>query len=66
MSVKEILPEYELDVFVCDENNPSDMWFSHRSKEVNIKKDDNEFCTPLDCNITHWQHIEELTKNECY
>lgn len=63
-SVKDALPEYEEEVLVCSEIDPEYMWFSHRSANPNVIRDEQQFCSDVKMpKITHWQRIKPLTKD---
>lgn len=58
------LPDYEEEVLVCNENNPEYMWFSHRSENPDVIRDEHQFCSCVKMpKITHWQRIKPLTKD---
>ena len=59
VSVEDGLPDYEEDVLVCNENEPSDMWFGHRTSDRRVVVDENEFAKGYGT-ITHWHKIDKL------
>lgn len=59
VSVEEELPPYEEDVLVCNENEPSDMWFGHRTSDRRVVVDEHEFAKGYGT-ITHWHKIDKL------
>lgn len=61
MSVEDGLPNWEEDVEVCNENEPGEIWFSHRSNESWVETDAHGFTRPINCfPITHWRKTEKL------
>lgn len=62
ISVKDSLPDYDVSVLVCNENEPDDMWFSHRSNDPMVITREYEFCNYLPLEITHWQKIKPLNE----
>lgn len=59
VSVDDGLPDYEEDVLVCNEKEPSDIWFGHRTSDRRVVVDENEFAKG-DGTITHWHKIDKL------
>jgi hypothetical protein len=59
VSVEEELPPYEEDVLVCNENEPSDIWFGHRTSDRRVVVDEHEFAKGYGT-ITHWRKIDKL------
>ena len=59
VSVEDGLPPYEDDVLVCNEKEPSDMWFGHRTSDRRVIVDEHEFAKGYET-ITHWRKIDEL------
>jgi hypothetical protein len=59
VSVEDGLPDYEEDVLVCNENEPSDMWFGHRTSDRRVVVDEHEFAKGYGT-ITHWHKIDKL------
>lgn len=59
VSVEDGLPPYEDDVLVCNEKEPSDMWFGHRTSDRRVIVDEYEFAKGYET-ITHWRKIDEL------
>lgn len=61
ISVKDELPEYEEVVLVCNEDEPSGMWFARRSSNPYEYTDSHKFvCCGLE--VTHWQRIKLLNE----
>lgn len=59
VSVEEELPPYEEDVLVCNKNEPSDIWFGHRTSDRRVVVDEHEFAKEYGT-ITHWHKIDKL------
>ena len=59
VSVEEELPPYDEEVLVCNENEPSDMWFGHRTSDRRVVVDEHEFAKGYGT-ITHWRKIDKL------
>lgn len=59
VSVEDGLPPYEDDVLVCNEKEPSDMWFGHRTSDRRVIVDEYEFAKGYGT-ITHWRKIDKL------
>ena len=59
VSVEDELPPYEEDVLVCNEKEPSDMWFGHRTSDRRVIVDEHEFAKGYGT-ITHWRKIDKL------
>lgn len=59
VSVEDELPPYEEDVLVCNEKEPSDMWFGHRTSDRRVIVDEHEFAKGYKT-ITHWRKIDKL------
>ena len=59
--VRDALPDYEEEVLVCSERDPAYMWFSHRSENPDVIRDEHQFCSGVRMpNITHWMRIKQL------
>ena len=59
VSVEDGLPPYDEEVLVCDEKEPSDMWFGHRTSDRRVVVDEHEFAKGYGT-ITHWHKIDKL------
>lgn len=59
VSVEDGLPPYEEDVLVCNEKEPSDMWFGHRTSDRRVVVDEHEFAKGYGT-ITHWHKVDKL------
>lgn len=59
VSVEDELPEYGENVLVCNEKEPSDMWFGHRTSDRRVVVDEHEFAKGYGT-ITHWHKIDKL------
>lgn len=59
VSVEDGLPPYEEDVLVCNEDEPSDIWFGHRTPDRRVIVDEHEFAKGYGT-ITHWRKIDKL------
>lgn len=63
ISVKDELPEYEEVVLVCNEDEPSGMWFASRSSNPYEITDSHKFvCFGLEA--THWTRVKPLNKRQ--
>jgi len=61
ISVKDELPPFDETVIVhYDDGVDEGEMFSERTEDDNIIKDDNDFCTFNEENITHWMPIPKL------
>lgn len=61
--VTEALPKYEEEVLVCSERDPEYMWFSHRSENTAVIRDEHQFCSGVKMpQITHWMRIKTLNE----
>lgn len=61
ISVKDELPEYEEVVLVCNEDEPSGMWFASRSSNPYEITDSHKFvCFGLE--VTHWTRVKPLNR----
>lgn len=61
ISVKDELPEYEKVVLVCNEDEPSCMWFTRRCSNPNVSKDSHKFIS-FGLEVTHWQRVKQLNE----
>lgn len=63
ISVKDELPEYEEEVLVCNEGDPSHHWFTWRSSDPNVRTDGCDF-VDFFCpeEVTHWMRIKQLNE----
>lgn len=59
-SITESLPPFGVDVLVCNENDPDDIWWSHRSDNPTVVTDSYGFCNYLLSGVTHWRKVEKL------
>ena len=59
VSVEDGLPPYEEDVLVCNEKEPSEMWFGHRTSDRRVVVDEHEFAKGYGT-ITHWHKVDKL------
>ena len=63
ISVEEALPDYEEDVLVT--NDVGDYWFSHRTENENVMRDENNFASVNGIfKITYWMPIPEMKGGE--
>lgn len=60
VSVEDSLPDYDEDVLVCNEYDPENMWFCHRSQRKEVMTAEYAFCNYTGTQITHWMRIKEL------
>lgn len=61
ISVKDELPEYEEVVLVCNEDEPSCMWFARRSNDPHVSTDSHKFVS-FGLEVTHWQRVKQLNE----
>lgn len=62
ISVKDELPEYEEEVIVCNEKEPSFKWFTWRSSAPNMRVNGCDFVDFFRDDITHWMRIQQLNE----
>lgn len=60
VSVEDDLPPFQEAVLACNQNDPEDVFFCHRSDCEKVDKDKYGFCNYLHAPITHWRKIEYL------
>ena len=63
ISVEDELPPYgEVVIVHCKDESPICENFSHRTEDVNVVKDNHDFCIYCDEIITHWMPIPKLNE----
>lgn len=62
ISVRDSLPDYDMQVLVTSEYMPDEIWFAHRTGRKGIVKDGNDFAIYVGApQITHWQNVEPIS-----
>lgn len=65
ISVKDHLPYIEESVLVTSEEDPGEIWFSHRTYNPKVYQDEKNFAIYKGApKITHWQRVLPLKKKE--
>lgn len=63
ISIKDELPEFEEVVLVCNEEEPSCMWFARRSSNPRLSTDSHNFVS-FGLEVTHWTRVKPLNKRQ--
>jgi len=64
VSVEDSLPPYDESVLVCNEYDPDELWFCHRSNGKNVKTAEYAFCNYTGIQITHWMRISTVKQTD--